>query len=264
MRQYHDLVRRILDEGVQKDDRTGTGTLSVFGHQMRFDLLEGFPLVTTKRLHLKSIVHELLWFLRGDTNVRYLRENGVTIWDEWADENGDLGPVYGRQWRSWQKPDGGTVDQIAWVLDEIRRNPDSRRLIVSAWNAADLDRMALAPCHCLFQFYVAEGRLSCQLYQRSADVFLGVPFNIASYALLTHMMAQATGLQPGDFVHTLGDAHLYANHLEQARLQLTRTPRTLPQLRLNPAVRSLFDFTYDDIVIEGYDPEPAIRAPVAV
>jgi len=264
MRQYHDLLRRILDEGVQKDDRTGTGTLSVFGHQMRFDLLEGFPLVTTKRLHLKSIVHELLWFLRGDTNVRYLRENGVTIWDEWADENGDLGPVYGRQWRSWQKPDGGTVDQIAWVLDEIRRNPDSRRLIVSAWNAADLDRMALAPCHCLFQFYVAEGRLSCQLYQRSADVFLGVPFNIASYALLTHMMAQATGLQPGDFVHTLGDAHLYANHLEQARLQLTRTPRTLPQLRLNPVVRSLFDFTYDDIVIEGYDPEPAIRAPVAV
>ena len=264
MRQYHDLLRRILDEGVQKDDRTGTGTLSVFGHQMRFDLLEGFPLVTTKRLHLKSIVHELLWFLRGDTNVRYLRENGVTIWDEWADEDGDLGPVYGRQRRSWQKPDGGTVDQIAWVLDEIRRNPDSRRLIVSAWNAADLDRMALAPCHCLFQFYVAEGRLSCQLYQRSADVFLGVPFNIASYALLTHMMAQATGLQPGDFVHTLGDAHLYANHLEQARLQLTRTPRTLPQLRLNPAVRSLFDFAYDDIVIEGYDPEPAIRAPVAV
>jgi len=264
MRQYHDLLRRILYEGVQKDDRTGTGTLSVFGHQMRFDLLEGFPLVTTKRLHLKSIVHELLWFLRGDTNVRYLRENGVTIWDEWADENGDLGPVYGWQWRSWQKPDGGTVDQIAWVLDEIRRNPDSRRLIVSAWNPADLDRMALAPCHCLFQFYVAEGRLSCQLYQRSADVFLGVPFNIASYALLTHMMAQATGLQPGDFVHTLGDAHLYANHLEQARLQLTRTPRTLPQLRLNPAVRSLFDFAYDDIVIEGYDPEPAIRAPVAV
>ena len=264
MRQYHDLLRRILDEGVQKDDRTGTGTLSVFGHQMRFDLLEGFPLVTTKRLHLKSIVHELLWFLRGDTNIRYLRENGVTIWDEWADEDGDLGPVYGWQWRSWQKPDGGTVDQIAWVLDEIRRNPDSRRLIVSAWNPADLDRMALAPCHCLFQFYVAEGRLSCQLYQRSADVFLGVPFNIASYALLAHMMAQATGLQPGDFVHTLGDAHLYANHLEQARLQLTRTPRTLPQLRLNPAVRSLFDFAYDDIVIEGYDPEPAIRAPVAV
>jgi thymidylate synthase len=264
MRQYHDLLRRILDEGVQKDDRTGTGTLSVFGHQMRFDLLEGFPLVTTKRLHLKSIVHELLWFLRGDTNIRYLRENGVTIWDEWADEDGDLGPVYGWQWRSWQKPDGGTVDQIAWVLDEIRRNPDSRRLIVSAWNPADLDRMALAPCHCLFQFYVAEGRLSCQLYQRSADVFLGVPFNIASYALLAHMMAQATGLQPGDFVHTLGDAHLYANHLEQARLQLTRTPRTLPQLRLNPAVRSLFDFAYDDIVIEGYDPEPAIKAPVAV
>ena len=264
MHAYHDLLRRILDEGVRKHDRTGTGTLSVFGHQMRFDLSEGFPLVTTKKLHLKSIVHELLWFLKGDTNVRYLQENGVTIWDEWADANGDLGPVYGRQWRSWEKPDGGSVDQIAWVADEIRRNPDSRRLIVSAWNPADLERMALAPCHCLFQFYVAEGRLSCQLYQRSADAFLGVPFNIASYALLTHMVAHVTGLQPGDFVHTFGDAHLYLSHLEQARLQLSRAPRALPQLRLNPAVRSLFDFRYEDVAIEGYDPHPAIRAPVAV
>jgi thymidylate synthase len=264
MQIYHELLRRLLDEGVRKDDRTGTGTLSVFGHQMRFDLSQGFPLVTTKRLHLKSIVHELLWFLKGDTNIRYLRENGVTIWDECADENGDLGPVYGRQWRSWPKPDGGSVDQIRWVLDEIRRNPDSRRLVVSAWNPAELDQMALAPCHCLFQFYVADGRMSCQLYQRSADVFLGVPFNIASYALLTHMMAQATGLQPGDFVHSFGDAHLYLNHFEQARLQLTREPRALPQLRLNPAIRSLFDFTYEDIAIENYDPHPAIRAPVAV
>jgi thymidylate synthase len=264
MRQYHDLVRRILDEGVRKHDRTGTGTISIFGHQMRFDLAVGFPLVTTKKLHLKSIVHELLWFLAGDTNVRYLQDHGVSIWDEWADDEGDLGPVYGKQWRSWEKSDGGTVDQIAWVVDEIRRKPDSRRLIVSAWNPADLDRMALAPCHCLFQFYVAEGRLSCQLYQRSADAFLGVPFNIASYALLTHMMAQATGLQPGDFVHTFGDAHLYLNHLEQAQLQLTRTPKTLPRLRLNPAVRSLFDFRYEDIAVEGYEPHPAIRAPVAV
>ncbi|KAB7784622.1 thymidylate synthase [Methylorubrum populi] len=264
MRAYHDLLTRILSEGVRKEDRTGTGTLSVFGHQMRFDLSEGFPLVTTKQLHLRSIVHELLWFLKGDTNVAYLRENGVTIWDEWADANGDLGPVYGRQWRSWAKPDGGTVDQIAWILDEIARNPDSRRLIVSAWNPADLDRMALAPCHCLFQFYVAEGRLSCQLYQRSADAFLGVPFNIASYALLTAMMAQVTGLKAGDFVHTFGDAHLYANHLDQARLQLSRTPRVLPRLRLNPEVRSLFDFRFEDIVIEGYEPHPAIKAPVAV
>jgi thymidylate synthase len=264
MHQYHDLLRRILDQGVRKDDRTGTGTISVFGHQMRFDLSEGFPLVTTKKLHLKSIVHELLWFLKGDTNIAYLKENGVSIWDEWADEDGDLGPVYGKQWRSWEKPGGGTVDQIASVVDEIRRNPDSRRLVVSAWNPADLDHMALAPCHCLFQFYVAEGRLSCQLYQRSADVFLGVPFNIASYALLTHMMAQATGLQPGDFVHTFGDAHLYLNHLEQARLQLSREPRALPRLRLNPTIRSLFDFTFDDIRIEDYDPHPAIRAPVAV
>jgi thymidylate synthase len=264
MRAYLDLMQRILDEGVEKGDRTGTGTRSVFGHQMRFSLADGFPLVTTKKIHLKSVVGELLWFISGDTNVRWLREHGISIWDEWADENGDLGPVYGKQWRSWAKPDGGTVDQIRWVLDEIRRNPDSRRLIVSAWNPAELDRMALAPCHCLFQFYVAEGRLSCQLYQRSADVFLGVPFNIASYALLTHMMAQATGLQPGDFVHSFGDAHLYLNHLEQARLQLSREPKSLPKLRLNPAVRSLFDFTFDDITIEDYDPHPAIRAPVAV
>ncbi|WP_232630069.1 thymidylate synthase [Methylobacterium sp. Leaf118] len=264
MRAYHDLLTCILDDGVRKEDRTGTGTLSVFGHQMRFDLAEGFPLVTTKQLHLRSIVHELLWFLRGDTNVAYLRKNGVTIWDEWADQNGDLGPVYGRQWRSWGKPDGGTVDQIAGVLAEIARNPDSRRLVVSAWNPADLDRMALAPCHCLFQFYVAEGRLSCQLYQRSADAFLGVPFNIASYALLTAMMAQVTGFAPGDFVHTFGDAHLYANHLDQARLQLTRAHRPLPRLRLNPEVRSLFDFRFEDIAIEGYDPHPAIKAPVAV
>ena len=264
MKPFHDLLRRILQEGCAKDDRTGTGTLSVFGHQMRFDLSDGFPLVTTKKLHLRSIVHELLWFLAGDTNVAYLRENSVSIWDEWADERGDLGPVYGKQWRSWEKPGGGTVDQIAWVLDEIRRSPDSRRLVVTAWNPADLDRMALAPCHCLFQFHVAAGRLSCQLYQRSADAFLGVPFNIASYALLTHMMAQATGLEAGDFVHSFGDAHLYLNHLEQARLQLSREPRPLPRLRLNPAVRSLFDFRYEDIVIEVYDPHPAIRAPVAV
>ena len=264
MRAYHDLLTRILSEGVRKEDRTGTGTLSVFGHQMRFDLAEGFPLVTTKQLHLRSIVHELLWFLKGDTNIAYLKESGVTIWDEWADAEGDLGPVYGKQWRSWAKPDGGTVDQIAWVLDEIARNPDSRRLIVSAWNPADLDRMALAPCHCLFQFYVAEGRLSCQLYQRSADAFLGVPFNIASYGLLTAMIAQVTGLRAGDFVHTFGDAHLYANHLEQTRLQLTREPKALPRLRLNPEVRSLFDFRFEDIVIEGYEPHPAIRAPVAV
>lgn len=264
MRAYHDLLTRILSEGVRKEDRTGTGTLSVFGHQMRFDLADGFPLVTTKQLHLRSIIHELLWFLKGDTNVAYLKENGVTIWDEWADANGDLGPVYGKQWRSWAKPDGGTVDQIAWILDEIARNPDSRRLIVSAWNPADLDRMALAPCHCLFQFYVADGRLSCQLYQRSADAFLGVPFNIASYALLTAMMAQVTGLKAGDFVHTFGDAHLYANHLEQTRLQLSREPRPLPRLRLNPEVRSLFDFRFEDIVTEGYEPHPAIKAPVAV
>ncbi|WP_375465122.1 thymidylate synthase [uncultured Methylobacterium sp.] len=261
---YHHLLARILDEGCAREDRTGTGTLSVFGHQMRFDLGAGFPLVTTKHLHLRSIIHELLWFLSGDTNVRRLRENGVTIWDEWTDANGDLGPVYGKQWRSWDKPGGGTVDQIAGVVAEIARNPDSRRLIVSAWNPADLDRMALAPCHCLFQFYVAEGRLSCQLYQRSADAFLGVPFNIASYALLTAMIAQVTGLAPGDFVHSFGDAHLYRNHLDQARLQLTRAPRPLPRLRLNPEIRDLFAFRYADIAIEGYDPHPAIRAPVAV
>ena len=261
---YHDLLRRVLNEGARKTDRTGTGTLSVFGHQMRFDLAKGFPLVTTKKLHLKSIIHELLWFLAGDTNIAYLKANGVSIWDEWADENGELGPVYGKQWRSWAKPDGGTVDQIRWLVDEIARNPDSRRLIVSAWNPADLDKMALAPCHCLFQFYVADGKLSCQLYQRSADIFLGVPFNIASYALLTHMLAQTSGLQVGDFVHSFGDAHLYLNHLEQAELQLSREIRPLPQLKLNPAVRSLFDFTFEDVAIEGYDPHPLIRAPVAV
>jgi thymidylate synthase len=264
MRQYHDLLARILDEGVRKTDRTGTGTLSVFGHQMRFDLSQGFPLVTTKKLHIKSIVHELIWFLAGDTNIRYLKENSVRIWDEWADANGDLGPVYGKQWRSWAAPDGRTIDQIGWVVDEIRRNPDSRRLIVSAWNPADVPEMALPPCHLLFQFYVAEGRLSCQLYQRSADTFLGVPFNIASYALLTHMVAQATGLQPGDFVHTMGDAHLYADHLEQARTQLARDPRPLPTLRLNPAVRSIFDFRFEDIAVEGYDAHPHIAAKVAV
>lgn len=264
MRQYHDLLTRVLDDGVRKDDRTGTGTIAVFGHQMRFDLADGFPLVTTKKLHLKSIIHELIWFLSGDTNVGYLQRNGVSIWDEWADENGDLGPVYGRQWRSWASPDGRVVDQIAWVTNEIRRNPDSRRLIVSAWNPADIPKMALAPCHCLFQFFVAEGRLSCQLYQRSADVFLGVPFNIASYALLTHMMAQVTGLEPGEFVHSFGDTHLYVNHLEQARLQLTREPRPLPRLSLNPAVKRLEDFRFEDIAIEGYEPHPAIKAPIAV
>ena len=264
MRAYHDLLRRILDDGAEKSDRTGTGTLSVFGHQMRFDLSKGFPLVTTKRVHMKSIVHELVWFLRGDTNVGYLRQNGVSIWDEWADDQGDLGPVYGKQWRSWEGADGRIVDQIAWVEAEVRRNPDSRRLVVSAWNPAEIDRMALAPCHCLFQFYVAQGRLSCQLYQRSGDAFLGVPFNIASYALLTHMLAQTTGLAAGDFVHTFGDAHLYLNHLDQARLQLERDPRALPRLQLNPTVRSVVDFAYDDISLEGYDPAPAIRAPVAV
>lgn len=264
MKQYHDLLERILAEGFEKGDRTGTGTLSVFGHQMRFDLSEGFPLVTTKKLHLRSIVHELIWFLAGDTNIGYLKENGVSIWDEWADENGDLGPVYGRQWRCWPDGSGGTIDQIAWVEKEIRRNPNSRRLMVTAWNPADVPEMALPPCHVLFQFYVANGRLSCQLYQRSADVFLGVPFNIASYALLTCMMAQATGLQPGDFVHTLGDAHLYLNHLEQAQLQLSRAPRALPRLTLDPSVRSVLDFRYEHVAFEGYDPHPAIKAEVAV
>ena len=264
MLQYHDLLERILADGVEKHDRTGTGTLSIFGHQMRFDLAAGFPLTTTKKLHLKSIVHELLWFLAGDTNVRYLNENGVTIWDEWADEHGDLGPVYGRQWRSWPTPDGGAIDQIANVIAAIRRNPDSRRLIVTAWNPADVDRMALPPCHCLFQFYVANGRLSCQLYQRSADAFLGVPFNIASYALLTLMVAQVTGFAPGEFIHTLGDAHLYLNHLEQARLQLSRPPRKLPQMLLNPAVIDLFAFRYQDFTLEGYEPHPHIKAKVAV
>ncbi|MBX6425399.1 MAG: thymidylate synthase [Variibacter sp.] len=264
MRQYLDLMERVLAEGVEKRDRTGTGTLSVFGHQMRFDLREGFPLVTTKKLHVKSIVYELLWFLRGDTNVRYLREHGVTIWDAWADENGELGPVYGRQWRSWPAPDGRTIDQMAEVVAAIRRDPDSRRLVVTAWNPAEVDKMALPPCHCLFQFYVAHGRLSCQLYQRSADVFLGVPFNIASYALLTHMVAQVTGLEPGEFIHILGDAHLYLNHLEQAHLQLTRPPRPLPRLKLNPAVTDLFAFRYEDIAFEGYDPHPHIKAAVAV
>ena len=264
MRQYHELMRRILDEGVRKEDRTGTGTLSVFGHQMRFDLMEGFPLVTTKKLHVKSVVHELLWFIRGETNVRPLNAVGVTIWDEWADDAGELGPVYGRQWRAFATADGRTIDQLAWVVEEIRRNPDSRRLLVSAWNPGDIGDMALPPCHVLFQFYVARDRLSCQLYQRSADVFLGVPFNIASYALLTHMVAHVTGLAPGEFVHTLGDAHLYLNHLEQARLQLTRAPRPLPRLHLDPRVGSLFDFRYEDIALEGYDPHPHIKAEVAV
>ncbi len=264
MREYLDLMRRVRNEGVRKSDRTGTGALSVFGHQMRFDLSAGFPLVTTKKLHVKSIVHELLWFLSGDTNVRYLNENRVTIWDEWADEDGGLGPVYGRQWRSWPAPDGTHVDQIARVVDGLRADPDSRRHIVSAWNVGELEEMALAPCHCLFQFHVAEGRLSCQLYQRSADVFLGVPFNIASYALLTLMMAQVTGLEPGDFVHTFGDAHLYLNHLEQADLQLTRDPRPLPRLEINPEVGSIFDFVYDDFTLTGYDPHPHIKAAVAV
>lgn len=277
MKQYLDLMQRILDEGVDKGDRTGTGTRSVFGHQMRFDLSAGFPLVTTKKVHLKSIIHELLWFMQGDTNTRYLRENGVSIWDEWATNEGDLGPVYGKQWRSWPLPNGGHADQLADIVEQIKNKPNSRRLIVSAWNVADLPdesispqdnvaqgRMALAPCHAFFQFYVAQGRLSCQLYQRSADVFLGVPFNIASYALLTMMVAQVTDLQPGDFVHTLGDAHLYSNHLEQATLQLAREPRALPQLRMNPEVRDLFSFAYEDFELIGYDPHPHIKAPISI
>jgi len=264
MQQYLDLVRHVLDNGAAKSDRTGTGTLSVFGHQLRFDLGAGFPLLTTKKLHLRSIIYELLWFLRGETNVRWLQENKVTIWDEWANAEGELGPIYGYQWRSWPAPNGQHVDQIAKVVDEIKRNPDSRRLMVSAWNVADIDRMALAPCHALFQFYVAGDRLSCQMYQRSADIFLGVPFNIASYALLTMMVAQVCNLQPGDFVHTLGDAHLYLNHLEQAREQLTRQPRPLPSMRLNPEVRSIFDFKFSDFTLESYDPHPSIKAPIAV
>ncbi len=277
MRQYLELMRHVLEHGVRKEDRTGTGTLSIFGWQMRFDLSEGFPAVTTKRLHLRSIIHELLWFLRGETNIGYLHEHGVTIWDEWATEDGELGPIYGRQWRAWRTPDGRVVDQIAQVVEQLRTRPHSRRILVSAWNVADLPdegvspqdnvragRMALAPCHTFFQFYVADGRLSCQLYQRSADIFLGLPFNIASYALLTLMMAQVTGLRPGELIHTLGDAHLYLNHLEQARTQLAREPRPLPVMRINPAVRDIFDFRYEDFELVGYDPHPPIKAPVAV
>jgi thymidylate synthase len=264
MRPYLDLMQHVLDHGHRKDDRTGTGTLSVFGYQMRYDLAAGFPLVTTKKCHLKSIIHELLWFLKGDTNIRYLKENGVSIWDEWADAAGNLGPVYGYQWRSWPTPDGKHIDQISQVIEQIKHNPDSRRLIVSAWNVADVDKMKLPPCHAFFQFYVAGGKLSCQLYQRSADIFLGVPFNIASYALLTLMVAQVCNLQPGDFVHTLGDAHLYLNHLDQTREQLARAPRQLPTMTINPAISGIFDFTYEDFQLEGYDPHPAIKAPVAV
>jgi len=264
MRSYLDLMQHVLTNGAKKNDRTGTGTLSVFGAQLRFDLNAGFPLLTTKKVHLKSIIHELLWFLKGDTNIKYLKDNGVGIWDEWADAQGNLGPVYGYQWRSWPAPDGSHIDQISQVLEQLRKNPDSRRMIVSAWNVADLDKMALMPCHAFFQFYVANGKLSCQLYQRSADIFLGVPFNIASYALLTMMIAQVCGLKLGDFVHTFGDTHLYTNHLEQTREQLSRQPRKLPTMRLNPAVKNLFDFTYADFTLENYDPHPAIKAPVAV
>ncbi|QQZ30728.1 thymidylate synthase [Thiothrix subterranea] len=264
MKQYLDLMRHVRDRGVVKADRTGTGTVSVFGYQMRFDLSTGFPVVTTKKLHLRSIIHELLWFLKGDTNIRYLKENGVSIWDEWADENGELGPVYGYQWRNWPTPDGRHIDQIAQIIQQLKTNPDSRRIIVSAWNVANVDNMALPPCHAFFQFYVAEGKLSCQLYQRSADIFLGVPFNIASYALLTMMVAQVTGLQPGEFIHTLGDAHLYSNHLEQVELQLSREPYALPQMKLNPAVTDLFAFTYDDFELVDYAHHPLIKAPIAV
>src|SRR5262245_36856828 len=264
MQQYLELMRHVRDHGVRKDDRTGTGTLSVFGHQMRFDLARGFPVLTTKKLHLRSIIHELLWFLKGDTNTKYLRDNGVTIWDEWADEEGNLGPVYGAQWRSWPTRDGKTIDQIADVIARIRKNPDSRRLIVTAWNPADVDRMALPPCHCLFQFYVANGRLSCQLYQRSADIFIGVPFNIASYALLIMMVAQVTGLKPGEFIHTFGDAHLYLNHLDQAREQLSRRPYLLPKMKLNPDVKEIFAFKFEDFTLESYQAHPHIKAPVAV
>jgi len=264
MQQYHQLLQHILDHGVEKGDRTGTGTISVFGHQMRFDLEKGFPLVTTKKLHLRSIIHELLWFLSGDTNIRYLKENGVRIWDEWADEEGNLGPVYGSQWRSWPAKDGQTIDQISQLIQQIKRNPNSRRLIVSAWNVGEIENMALPPCHAFFQFYVANGKLSCQLYQRSADTFLGVPFNIASYALLTMMIAQVCDLEPGDFVHTLGDAHLYSNHLEQAELQLSREPRALPQMKINPKVKNIFDFKFEDFELVNYDPHPHIKAAVAV
>ncbi len=264
MKQYLDLLEKIMTEGAVKGDRTGTGTKSIFGHQMRFDLSKGFPLLTTKKLHLRSIIHELLWFLAGDTNIGYLHDNKVTIWDEWADENGDLGHIYGYQWRSWPTPDGGHIDQISQIVEQIKNNPNSRRLVVSAWNVADIDNMALPPCHALFQFYVADGKLSCQLYQRSADVFLGVPFNIASYALLTMMIAQVTGLEPGEFVHTLGDTHIYLNHTEQVETQLERTPRALPRMRLNPEVKSIFDFRYEDFTLEDYDPYPSIKAPIAV
>ncbi|MBQ7622656.1 MAG: thymidylate synthase [Bacteroidales bacterium] len=264
MKQYLDLLRHICEHGTVKHDRTGVGTRSVFGYQMRFDLSEGFPLLTTKKVHLRSIIHELLWFIAGDTNIKYLHDNKVTIWDEWADENGDLGPVYGHQWRSWQTPDGRSIDQLSQVIDTIRNNPDSRRMLVCAWNPGDIDKMALPPCHCLFQFYVAGGKLSCQLYQRSADTFLGVPFNIASYALLTMMIAQSCGLEPGEFIHTTGDTHIYLNHMEQVREQLSREPRPLPRMLLNPEVKSVFDFRYEDFTLEGYDPWPAIKAPVAV
>ncbi len=264
MKQYLDLMRHVMENGTQKHDRTGTGTISVFGYQMRFNLQEGFPMVTTKKLHLKSIIHELIWFLQGDTNIKYLKDNGVRIWDEWADENGELGPVYGHQWRSWPTPDGGHIDQISQIIDQIKRNPDSRRIIVSAWNVAEVNKMALPPCHTLFQFYVADGKLSCQLYQRSADIFLGVPFNIASYALLTMMVAQVCGLQPGEFIHTFGDAHIYNNHLEQARLQLTREPKPLPVMRINPAVSDIFDFRYEDFTLENYEAWPHIKGVVAV